>query len=61
LDEWNGEIKKGKKISHRYDRLPLLPSDPGGIQRELVVSTYPGAKIQFFFLQAKGINNYLAE
>jgi len=23
--------------SHRYDRLPLLPSSPGGIQQELVV------------------------
>jgi len=29
---------KGKLLtSHRYDRLPLLPSGPGGVQRELVV------------------------
>ena len=28
----------GKLItSHRYNLLPLLPSGPGGIQRELVV------------------------
>jgi len=31
-------IKKGKlPTSHRYDRLPLLRSRPGGIQQELVV------------------------
>ena len=30
--------KKGKLItSHRYNLLPLLPSGPGGVQRELVV------------------------
>jgi len=30
--------KKGKLlISHRYNHLPLLPSDPGGVQQELVV------------------------
>jgi hypothetical protein len=33
--------KVGKKIanrtSHRYNRLPLLPSGPGGVQQELVV------------------------
>jgi len=34
--------------SHRYNRLPLLPSRPGGIQRELVVKDLPGAKIQHF-------------
>lgn len=33
-------------ISHRFNHLPLLPSDPGGIQRELVVSDLPAAKIQ---------------
>ena len=32
-------------ISHRYDRLHLLPSDPGGVQRELVVPDLPGAKV----------------
>ena len=32
-------VKKVGKllISHRYNRLPLLPSGPGGIQQELVV------------------------
>jgi len=29
--------KNGKPTSHRYNRLPLLPSDPGGVQQELVV------------------------
>lgn len=30
--------KKGKLLtSHRFNRLPLLPSGPGGIQQELVV------------------------
>ncbi len=34
--------KKGKlSTSHRYDLLPLLPSGPGGIQRELVVYDFP--------------------
>jgi len=25
------------RTSHRYNCLPLLPSDPGGVQQELVV------------------------
>lgn len=34
--------KKGKlNTSHRYDLLPLLPSGPGGVQRELVVYDLP--------------------
>ena len=33
---WRGEKKSGQ-ASHRYNRLPLLPSGPGGVQRELVV------------------------
>ena len=41
--------KKGKlSTSHRYDLLPLLPSDPGGIQRELVVYDLPDAKLLNF-------------
>ncbi len=32
-------------VSHRYDRLPLLPSGPGGIKRELVVPDSPVAKV----------------
>ncbi len=36
--ESNVTKKKGKLlISHRYNRLPLLPSGPGGVQQELVV------------------------
>ena len=32
------EIKKGRLLtSHRYNRLPLLPSGPGGVQQELAV------------------------
>ena len=30
-------IKRANRTSHRYNRLPLLSSDPGGIQQELVV------------------------
>ena len=29
--------------SHRYNHLPLLPSGPGGVQRELVVQDLPEA------------------
>jgi hypothetical protein len=29
--------KMANRTSHRYNRLPLLPSDPGGVQQELVV------------------------
>jgi hypothetical protein len=29
--------KVANRTSHRYNRLPLLPSDPGGVQQELVV------------------------
>lgn len=37
---WKWE--KGKlSTSHRCDLLPLLPSGPGGIQRELVVYDFP--------------------
>ena len=41
--------KKGKlSTSHRYNLLPLLPSGPGGIQRELVVYDFPDANIVLF-------------
>lgn len=34
--------KKGKlPVSHRYNLLPLLPSGPDGVQRELVVRDLP--------------------
>ncbi len=42
-------------VSHRYDRLPLLPSGPGGIQRELVVPDSPDAKIHKSAITAKQI------
>jgi hypothetical protein len=29
--------KMANRTSHRYNRLPLLPSGPGGVQQELVV------------------------
>ena len=46
---WNFERKKGKlNTSHRYNLLPLLPSGPGGIQRELVVYDLPDAKVVIF-------------
>jgi len=41
--------KVGKlPVSHRYNRLPLLPSDPGGIQQELVAQDLPGCKSRNF-------------
>ena len=34
--------KKGKRTaSHRYDLLPLLPSGPDGVQRELTARDSP--------------------
>ena len=40
-------FKKVGKLpaSHRYNRLPLLLSNPGGIQQELVVQDLPGTKV----------------
>ena len=41
--------KKGKlNISHRYNRIPLLPSGPGGVLQELVVYDLPGCKGKHF-------------
>jgi len=41
--------KVGKlPVSHRYNRLPLLSSDPGGFQQELVAQDLPGAKVEIF-------------
>jgi len=35
---WSEKVKKvANRTSHRYNCLPLLPSDPGGVQQELVV------------------------
>lgn len=38
-------------VSHRYNRLPLLPSDSGGFQQELVAQDLPGAKVGKIRLQ----------
>jgi hypothetical protein len=43
------------RTSHRYNRLPLLPSGPGGVQQELVVpicrvkGSGTGPKLQTYF------------
>ncbi len=44
------EKEKSEPISHRYNRLPLLQSRPGGIRQELVVSTrqYKSRTISLF-------------
>ena len=40
---------KGKlNTSHRYNRLPLLPSGPGGFSRSWSCMTYPDAKVVIF-------------
>ena len=51
------EKKVGKRpVSHRYNRLPLLPSDSGGFQQELVAQDLPGAKVEKFSLHANKKN-----
>ena len=41
-DAKNKAKKEGKRsVSHRYNLLPLLPSGPDGVQRELVVRDLP--------------------
>jgi hypothetical protein len=44
-------------VSHRFNRLPLLPSDPGGIQQELVAQDLPGAKVGNFKFPANFRSN----
>ena len=42
--------KKGKlSTSHRYNLIPLLPSGPGGVLRELVVYDFPVANLRRIF------------
>ena len=49
------EIKKGKLlISHRYNRIPLLASAPGGFCRSWSYKTYPSAKVEKFLQCANG-------
>ena len=56
-----GYKKKGKLgTSHRYDLLPLLPSDPGGIQRELVVYDFPRLQIYYFSLKLSKMNGRMS-
>jgi len=38
-----GETKKANEMSHRYNRLPLLPSGPGGFSRSW---SHPFARLQ---------------
>ena len=40
-------------ISHRYNHLPLLSSDPGGFSRSWSYKTYPSAKVTLFSKSAK--------
>ena len=60
--EWVGVeyLKKGKLlISHRYNLLPLLPSGPGGVHRELVVQDLPLAgKTNIIYLFSKVFSNF---
>ena len=45
---WGISVPGKLNTSHRYNLLPLLPSGPGGIQRELVVYDLPVAKVIIF-------------
>ena len=48
--------KKGKlDISHRYNRIPLLPSGPGGVLQELVVYDLPDANVDIFAVISKNM------
>ena len=57
LEQGSGDFRAQKKgkldISHRYNRIPLLPSGPGGILQELVVYDLPGHKGRNFFIIPK--------
>jgi len=45
-------------VSRRYNRLPLLPSDPGGIQQELAAQDLPANKISKISFHTKiPVNN----
>lgn len=56
------KIKKGKRsVSHRYNRIPLLHSCPGGVDRELVVRDLPfGCKSSLFRDIAQVFPGFLA-
>jgi len=46
--------------SHRYNRIPLLLSRPGGVLQELVVWDLPGAKVQTLFTHTMKILKWFA-
>ena len=53
-DIWDMDKKKGKLlISHRYNRIPLLNSLPGGFCRSWSYKTYPGTKVVKKSISAK--------
>ncbi|MDO5570692.1 MAG: hypothetical protein Q4F97_04405, partial [Bacteroidales bacterium] len=52
---WPTELKRqvGKlTTSRRYNLLPLLRSGPGGFERSMPCSTYPGTKVDIISLSA---------
>jgi hypothetical protein len=51
--------KRGEPTSHRYNRLPLLPSGPGGVQQELVVPTRQLQKYHFLFCSRPGKTRFV--
>ena len=48
-------LKKKGKAWHiaPLNLLPLLPSEPGGMRRELVVYAFPGSKFMIFSRKGK--------
>ena len=46
------KIRGKRSASHRYNLLPLLPSGPDGVERELVVQDLPHTH------QRKRLNEY---
>jgi hypothetical protein len=40
-------------VSHRYNRVSLLPSDPGEFQQELVAQDLPGCKSRKIWITTK--------
>ena len=51
MGKFDEGVKKNGKllISHRYNRLPLLPSDPGGFSRSWSYKTCRGKYRDFAF------------
>ena len=58
---WPTELKRqvGKlTTSHRYNRLPLLRSSPGGFTRSWSCRTYPGTKVDIIYLSASVFGDF---